>query len=209
MLITSLAIDQLHEAPWNPNEMDEATRELLTESIARYGVVTPLVVRPRDGGYEVLSGSQRLGVLTALEHKEAPCVVVEVDDAQAMLLAQALNTIHGEDDVGLKAELMRTVLDHVSQGSVLSLLPETMESLAALSTLGQEDMGTYLQQWEHARNSRLRHLTFQLAESQRDLVEQALDKAGEGAVPDDGNPNRKGNALYAICRAYLDREVGQ
>ena len=54
----------LKPAPWNPNQMDEATMERLKQSVSRYGLVEPLVVRPIDDDkYEVLSGNQRLKVL--------------------------------------------------------------------------------------------------------------------------------------------------
>ena len=64
MNITDLPIDQLKEAPWNPNVMNEAMLMRLRESISRFGLVSNLVVRTLgDDTYEVLSGNQRLQVL--------------------------------------------------------------------------------------------------------------------------------------------------
>lgn len=206
MKVNPIPIGLLVEAPWNPNEMDQTMLDRLTESIARYGLVVPLVVREIEGEYEVLSGNQRLQVLTSLGMESVPCVVAgDVGDADAMLLAQALNDVHGVDDIGAKAELVRTVLRFLPESSVLSILPESSDSLAALADLGQADIAEHLQNWQAAQAARLRHLTFQLVDTQRETVEEALDRAA--AVPggeEDGNPNKRGIALYQVCKAFLE-----
>ncbi len=64
MNITDLPIDQLKEARWNPNVMNEAMLMRLRESISRFGLVSNLVVRTLGADtYEILSGNQRLQVL--------------------------------------------------------------------------------------------------------------------------------------------------
>jgi len=113
MKIVELLIEELVEAPWNPNQMDEAMTSRLKESISRYGLVEPLVARPIDNGqYEVLSGNQRLRVMEEMSLKTIPCVVVNLDDTKAMLLAQALNGLRGEDDLALKGALLKEVLSY-------------------------------------------------------------------------------------------------
>ena len=85
---------QLRTAPWNANRMDEAMVQHLRETITRYGLVQSLVVRAvESGGYEVLAGNQRLDVLKRMSYTQVPCVEMEVDDAHARLLVQALNRI--------------------------------------------------------------------------------------------------------------------
>lgn len=101
MNIIDIPLEQLKPAPWNANMMHETMMAHLKESIRRYGLVQNLVVRAIGAGvYEVLSGNQRLRVIREIGYAKVPCVVVEVDDARARLLAQALNHIHGEDDPG-------------------------------------------------------------------------------------------------------------
>ena len=122
MNITDLPIDQLKEARWNPNVMNEAMLMRLRESISRFGLVSNLVVRTLgDDTYEVLSGNQRLQVLKDSNVQTAPCVVLDLDDSHARLLAQGLNRIEGTDDLGLKAELVREVLNSIPQSEVMSL----------------------------------------------------------------------------------------
>ena len=179
----------------------------LTESISRHGLVQNLVVRPLGDAYEVLSGNQRLQVLRGIGDVEVPCVVINLDDARARLLAQALNRVHGEDDLGLRAELVRAVLGKLPQEEVLSLLPETVESLASLCSLGQDDMAGYLQSWQQAQEARLRHLQFQLTTAQMEVVEEVMARLLPRARESKGDsPNARGTALYLLCMGYLDQE---
>jgi ParB family chromosome partitioning protein len=208
MQMVSLPLDQLQAAPWNPNQMDAAMLQKLRESLTRYGLVQNLVVRPLgDEIYEVLSGNQRLQILRELQHSPVPCVVVNLDDAKARLLSQALNRIAGEDDLGLKAELLKQVLKSLPEQEVLKLLPETTQSLQAMASLGQEDIAQYLQNWQQAQQARLKHLAFQLLPSQLAVVEEALSRllplAWQTQSP---SPNARGTALYLLCLGYLERE---
>ena len=205
MELMNLRLERLQDAPWNPNRMDEATLKRLIESMTRFGMVQNLVVRPiGEGDYEVLSGNQRLQALKELGYAKAPCVVVEVDDVHARLLAQALNRIQGEDDLGLKAELVREILESLPEEEVLSLLPETTESLQALSSLGQESMADYLQNWQLAQGARLKHLQFQLTPAQLEVVEETLSELLPQAKEAQGeSPNTRGTALYLLCLRYL------
>ena len=205
MDLMNLRLERLQDAPWNPNRMYDVTLKRLIESMTRFGVVQNLVVRPiGEGDYEVLSGNQRLQVLRKLEYAEAPCVVVEIAEAQVRLLAQALNRIQGEDDLGLKAELVREILESLPKEEVLALLPETAESLQALSSLGQESMADYLQNWQRVQGARLKHLQFQLTPAQLEVVEEALSELLPQAKEAQGeSPNTRGTALYLLCLRYL------
>ena len=104
--IVQLPLAQLSEAPWNPNQMDQASVAKLERSVQRFGLIGVLVVRPiEDGLYQVLSGNQRCQVLRKLRWESVPCIIVEIGEAEAKLMAQTLNRLHGSDDLGLRAEL--------------------------------------------------------------------------------------------------------
>ena len=206
MDVVQLPIDRLNEAPWNPNRMDQAMMDRLRESISRYGVVSPLVVRPVGGGWEVLSGNQRLKVLRSMGFRRVPCVVVDADDGRARLLAQAMNDLHGEDDLGLKGELLKLVLESVPRDRVLSLLPETAASLRALVTLSQADIASHLIAWQKAQAARPRHLMLHLTERQLETVEEAIRLVMPGKMtPGRDRPSRRGTAIYLVCLDYLER----
>lgn len=207
MKVVDIRLTELEEAAWNAHGMDKGMLARLRESVRRFGLVENLVVRPMGKArYEVLSGNQRLRVLREARVETVPCVVVDLDDAHARLLAQALNHVQGEDDLGLRAELLREVLERVPESDVLALLPETADSLQSLASLGQQDIAEHLQAWQQAQAARLKHMQFQFTPMQMDVVEEALstvmpvakDAAGE-------NPNVRGTALYLLCKSHLER----
>jgi ParB family transcriptional regulator, chromosome partitioning protein len=207
MEIDNLPIEALVEADWNANQVDDAVLARLRTSIKRYGLVQNLVIRPLGDHYEVLSGNQRLRLLREMDIKTIPCVVVNVDDDQARLLSQALNRIHGEDDLGLRAEIMREILRTIPEDEVLALLPGTLEGLKGLASLGQEAMAAHLRNWEQVRAVRLRHLQFKLTAEQLETVEAAIAQVLPEAKKVRGNsPNTRGTALYMISKSFIGKE---
>ena len=205
MRVIELPLDQIQEASWNANQMDQAMRLRLRRSIQRFQLVVPLVVRPIGDLYETVGGAQRLQVLRELGFASAPCVVAEADDAEARLLSQALNRVQGEDDPGRRADLLGELLKRLPQEEVLKLLPETAAGLQALASLGQQDIAGYLQSWRQSQSARLNHLTFQFSPPQLEAIEKALaqvmPQAKDAAT---GNPNPRGYALYLLCQHYLE-----
>lgn len=208
MEVVNLHLAHLNSAAWSPNSMDETMMKKLRASLEQYGLVAALVVR-RVGtnAYEVLGGNQRLLVLRDMGVKEVACIILDLDDAQARLLAMVLNRTRGEDDIGLKAELLRQVMEEIPQSDLIALLPENTESLNMLATLGQETMARHLEAWERAQKARLHTLQVRLTKDQLNVVHQALSKALPKAKerPND-NPNARGNALYIICSSFLEHE---
>jgi ParB family transcriptional regulator, chromosome partitioning protein len=207
MKTVELRIENILAAPWNANNMDDRTIQRLKESISRYGLLQPLVVRPLDKSqYEVLSGNQRLKVLKENHLSCVPCIIVNLNDAEAMLLVQALNGIHGEDDLAMKGMMLKNILASIPKEKVLSLLPETAESLIALSTIGQDELAEHLQAWQQAQSARLKHMQLQFSSEQLQTVEQALDMVIAKAKNTSGsNPNIRGTAMYLLARYYLER----
>ena len=207
MEIVELPIEVLKEASWNVNQPNEAMLQRLRSSIQQFGFVQNLVVRHLGDEYEVLSGNQRLKLLREFDIPKVPCVIVNLDNAHARLFAQALNHIHGDDDLGLRAELIREVLKTIPEEQVLTVLPDTMVGLKGMATLGQGAMAGYLQNWEKARAIRLRNLLFKLTPDQLQTVEAAVTQILPEARRQQGiNPNTRGTALYLLCKSFLDKE---
>ncbi len=128
--VKQVPVSELHPAPWNANRVPEETLAKVRRSLEDFGVVENLVARPRpDGGYEVISGNHRLGLLTEMGVAKAPVHVVEVDDARARILAQTLNRTRGQDDAEAYAALLTDVLAEMDMAEVLAYLPESEKSL--------------------------------------------------------------------------------
>ena len=208
MKVNELPIENLIEATWNPNHVDERGHNRLKESLSRYGLVEPLVVRPKeDSSYEVLSGNHRFKAIRNMGFSSIPCVVVNLDDAEAMLLAQTLNGLHGEDDQAQKGELFKNILASIPENKVLSLLPETTESLRSLASFSQLDLAEHLQAWEQAQAAKLKHMVLQFTNEQLETVEEALSQVLPKARNDKAkSPNTRSTAMYLLCRSYLEKE---
>jgi DNA modification methylase len=135
MKTVEVPLSRLVEAPWNANRLSAALLVKLERSLSQFGTVQNLVARPLPDGsdqLEVLSGNQRLRVYRKLGLASAPVVVVELDDAQARLLAQALNRTRGSDDPRAYAALLEEVLQEVPAAEVAAVLPESEASIDRL-----------------------------------------------------------------------------
>jgi ParB family chromosome partitioning protein len=72
---------------------DEEALEELTHSIREFGVLQPIVVRPREGGYELVMGERRLRAAIAAGLERIPAIVRDTAD-EAMLRDALLENIH-------------------------------------------------------------------------------------------------------------------
>lgn len=67
--------------------VDDEAMLRTTESIAQYGVLTPLIARPlEDGGYEIISGHRRAHAAEMAGLTEVPVLVRDMDDDAATVL---------------------------------------------------------------------------------------------------------------------------
>ena len=67
--------------------VDDEAMLRTTESIAQYGVLTPLIVRPlEDGSYEIISGHRRAHAAELAGLTEVPVLVRRMDDNAATVL---------------------------------------------------------------------------------------------------------------------------
>ncbi|RME81915.1 MAG: ParB/RepB/Spo0J family partition protein [Zetaproteobacteria bacterium] len=74
--------------PYQPREIfDEAEIEKLAASIRQDGVLSPVLVRPHGGRYQLVAGERRWRAAQRAGLAEIPAVVREVSDAQALQLA--------------------------------------------------------------------------------------------------------------------------
>jgi ParB family transcriptional regulator, chromosome partitioning protein len=85
--ITAIAVN-----PYQPRRMfaPEALAEL-AESIRQHGVLQPLAVRPREGGYELIAGERRLQAARQAGLSAVPVVVRPCGDEEMLALALVEN----------------------------------------------------------------------------------------------------------------------
>ena len=64
-------------------EFDEAELQELADSILRYGVIQPLLVREKDGHYEIIAGERRWRAAKLAGMKEIPVIIRDYTDQEA------------------------------------------------------------------------------------------------------------------------------
>lgn len=69
--------------------------DALVQSIQTHGVLQPVLVRPRGGRFDLITGRKRLAAAHTAGLGEIPCLVHHVDDVRALELAEADN-VRGE-----------------------------------------------------------------------------------------------------------------
>lgn len=83
-----LKIDDLHPFPDNPFHLveDELLMEL-SESIKEFGVVTPIITRPKEdgNGYEVIAGQRRVRASQLAGIETIPAFVLPLDRDRAII----------------------------------------------------------------------------------------------------------------------------
>ena len=80
--------------PWadNPRDNDHAVPEV-AKSIKRFGFASPIIARPTESGLEVIAGHTRLKAAKSLNLDRVPVRVMDLDPADAKLLALADNKV--------------------------------------------------------------------------------------------------------------------
>ena len=114
--------------------LDDEAMLRTTESIAEYGVLTPLIARPLDhGGYEIISGHRRPHAAELAGLAEVPVLVRDMDDDAATVLMvdsnlQRENILPSERAFAYKMKL--EALNHQGQRSDLTSVQVEQKSNA-------------------------------------------------------------------------------
>ena len=85
--ITEVLISALVDFKDHPFKIidDEKMADMI-ESIKEYGVLTPIIVRPKEDNYEVISGHRRKFACKQLGIRKIPAIIKELDDDESTIL---------------------------------------------------------------------------------------------------------------------------
>ena len=86
--VQQIPIDALHPFTNHPFKvLDDEAMTRTVESIAQYGVLAPLIARPRpEGGYEIISGHRRKHAAELAHLDTVPVIVRNMEDDAATIL---------------------------------------------------------------------------------------------------------------------------
>ena len=85
--ICEIKIGSLHPFPNHPFQVkDDKEMFLLQESIEKYGILNPLIVRPvPDGYYEIISGHRRKHAAEKLGYRKVPVIIRVLSEDDSIL----------------------------------------------------------------------------------------------------------------------------
>ena len=86
--VQQIPIAELHPFTNHPFKvLDDESMQRTVESVEQYGVLSPLIARPRpEGGYEIISGHRRQHAAQLVWLETLPVIVRNMDDNAAVLL---------------------------------------------------------------------------------------------------------------------------
>lgn len=117
--------------PWNTNVVSPDNEAKLEESIRRFGMFKPVVVRELDDGtLEILGGEHRAGVAKRMGLKKIPVINLgKIDDKKAKEISLVDNGRYGTDDTLQLAELLESLGD---ADDISTFMPFSETDLASI-----------------------------------------------------------------------------
>jgi ParB family chromosome partitioning protein len=90
--LRTLPVEQLKPGKYQPRRVfdDQAIADLV-ESVREKGILQPILVRPLDGGFEIIAGERRWRAAQRAQLHEVPCIVREFTDREALEVALVEN----------------------------------------------------------------------------------------------------------------------
>ena len=109
--VTFISVDEIYPNPFQPRKsFDEASLRELSESISLYGILQPLTVRRTGRRFELVSGERRLRAAKMADFAEVPCIILEIDDKEASIIALVENLQRKDLDFFEEAEGLQQLI---------------------------------------------------------------------------------------------------
>ena len=187
--VQQIPIDALHPFTNHPFKvLDDEAMTRTVESIAQYGVLSPLIARPRpEGGYEIISGHRRQHAAQLAGLDALPVIIRNMDDDAAVLLM-------------VDSNLQRENILPSERAFAYKMKLEALKNQGARSDLTSSQVGTKLRADEKvAKDSGESRNQVQRFVRLTNLVPELLDMVDEKKIS--FNP--------AVELSYLDEKQQQ
>lgn len=120
--VRQLPLADIVPSPYQPRTIfDEDRIDELCQTIKTHGVIQPIVVRVRNGKFEIIAGERRFRAVKKLELETIPAIVREFNDSQAASIALIEN---------LQREGLTAIEEAMAYQQLIELHQLTQESLA-------------------------------------------------------------------------------
>ena len=144
--LTELRVEELRSFRGHPFQVkDDEAMDALCESIALYGVLSPLLARPVGEGYEIISGHRRRAAALRLGLDKLPVLVRDMTDDEAVILMvdsniQRENLLPSEKAFAYKMKY--DAIKHQGKSTSGQLVPKS-DSNRSMAIIGEDNGESY------------------------------------------------------------------
>lgn len=130
--VQHVPVAQLRASQFQPRlKMDEAALAELAASVREKGVLQPILVRPVDGGYEIVAGERRFRAARQAGLITVPAVVRELSDRETLEIAIVENLQREDLNPMEEARAFKQLLDFdLSQEKVAQAVGKSRSAIA-------------------------------------------------------------------------------
>jgi ParB family transcriptional regulator, chromosome partitioning protein len=136
--IAVINIADIHPNPAQPRRYfaEEALTEL-AQSIKRHGVIQPIVVRPHEGGYQIVAGERRWRAAQKAQIHTIPAIVRNFDDGETLEIALIENIQRQDLNPIEEAEAYKRLSDEFghSQAALAAIVEKSRSHVANMMRL--------------------------------------------------------------------------
>ncbi|MPS48534.1 ParB N-terminal domain-containing protein [Methylobacillus sp.] len=202
--------DSLRANPWNSNVVSVENEDRIRESLRRFDMFKPILVRQVEGvdGYEVIGGHHRAKVAREEGHTELPILNLGyIDDNKAKEIGLVDNGRYGEDDPMLLAELLKSMETADLLPTFMPFELSEMDTILATDTslldelTVTEEEATAIEPLPEKPSQTHNILRFKVPVEDSPIVEQLInDTMKRHGYTDDDSMMNAGNALVHLFK---------
>jgi ParB family chromosome partitioning protein len=120
--VKQIPVADIVPSPYQPRTVfDDEKIDELSQTIRTHGVIQPIVVRVRNGKFEIIAGERRWRAVKKLGHETVPAIVRDFNDSQAASIALIEN---------LQREGLTSIEEAIAYQQLIEIHNLTQESLA-------------------------------------------------------------------------------
>jgi len=196
--IAGIAIERLAPHPDNPNRMSKGNFAKLVRNIERTGRYEPLVVRPKDDGFQIINGHHRWRALQELGYKTVDAVVWDIDDGETDILLATLNRLGGSNVLDKKLALLKRLNKRTNARDLAKRLPHTAGQIERFAQMNNGGLAPTTS----AKSVLANPVVFFLDDAQHGILEKALSLMCSGRS-EKTRAARKAAALTQIAQCFI------
>ncbi len=136
--VRDIEIARIYPNPQQPRALfDEAALDELTASIRVHGVISPILVREVDGGYQLIAGERRWRAAQRAQLHHIPALIKQADDAKSAEVALIENIQREDLNAVEEADAYRKLIDRhgLTQEQLSGLVSKSRSHIANLLRL--------------------------------------------------------------------------